>query len=186
MRRESVSRQGRAAECVVQLWRGYVTAQFHAWRPGDDEPFLSSQPFRTWRPPWEPRVPTQQLASARSAFAELSAQLARRGWAPADADDADEHVFARRSPDARLVEPAHIGEHLFLRALHIVAGERGATAAELGEALYGPDAESIHHLPQRIGSRLRSLHLQGKVAREETNGHSHWFPANGAARGNGR
>lgn len=177
MRRESGAERGKPEECSVRLWRGYVTAQFHAWREGDDEPVLASRPFRTFRPPWEPRIPPARLPAARTALQELTAELARRGWRRARTVDEHGHVIEPRADELRDVEPAHIAEQLFLRVLEQVAGETGATAAELGRALYGPDAGSIDHLPQRIGSRLRGLQLQGKVARHETSGSSHWYPA---------
>jgi hypothetical protein len=180
MRREFRGRQGQLDECVVRFWHGYVTGQFQACHPGDEEPFLCSPSFRTWRPPWQPRVRPDDLPEAVEAFAALRGELVRRGWRDAGEDDWDEHVFVRQDPEESRVpaaNPASIAEQLLLRALDQLAGERGATAAELGRALYGDDAASVRNLPQRLGSRLRSLELRGKVARQERNGHNHWFPS---------
>jgi len=177
---ESTSQGERGEECVVALWQGYVTGQFLAFRAGGAEPFLSSRSFRTWRPPWQPRVVLEELPAATAAFQELAVQLFAQGFRTAEGSDAfDGCVFVRAQPETatmRGVRPASIAEPFLLRALDQVAGESGATAAEVGRALYGDDAPSVQQLPQRIGSRLRRLQLQGKVDRRETNGVNRWFP----------
>jgi hypothetical protein len=180
MRRTSEEQRGKPEECVVRLWQGYVFAQFHACFPGAEEPFLISPSFRTWHPPWRPEARPDDAQAAAEAFDALRGELVRQGWKDAGDDSSDEHVFLRgRAAASRIppVAPASIAEHALLRALDQVAGENGATAAELGRALYGDRAPTVQYLPQRLGSRLRSLQQQGKVARHETNGHSHWFTA---------
>jgi len=177
---ESRSQGERGDECVVALWQGYVTGQFLVFHGGDPQPFLSSRPFRTWRPPWQPRMVLEELPAATAAFQELAVELFARGFRTAEGSDAfDGCVFVRVQPETatmRDVRPASIAEPFLLRALDQIAGESGATAAEVGRALYGDDAPSVQQLPQRIGSRLRRLQLQGKVDRRETNGVNRWFP----------
>ena len=177
---ESRSQGERGDECVVALWRGYVTAQFVAFRDGSIEPFLSSQPFRTWRPPWQPKVVLEELPDAVAAFQALAVELFAYGYRSAEGSDAFEGCrFVRSEPDTvslRGVRPDSIAEPFLLRALDEVAGESGATAAEVGRALYGDDALSVRQLPQRIGARLRRLQLQGKVERRETDGVNRWLP----------
>jgi hypothetical protein len=167
-------------DCLVRFWQGYVTGQFYAYRSNETEPFLCSRPFRTWRPPWEPKVELEESQTALAAFQALEAELTRRGWhAAAGSETFEERVFVHEpagSGPTGVGAPANIAEPFVLRALRQVAGEEGATAAEVGRALYGDEASSVPQLPQRIGTRLRRLQRQGKVGRRETNGVNHWFP----------
>jgi hypothetical protein len=169
-------------ECVVVLWKGYVSGQFQAYGPQGAEPFLCSRPFRMWRAPWQPKLPLEESPDASAAFQSIAVELSRRGWRSAGAADiSDRRVFVRPpEPEVEaaaqtIVGPANIAEPFLLRALTQAAGEDGATAAEVGRALYGDDAPMVRRLPQRIGTRLRQLQLQGKVDRNETNGVSRWY-----------
>ena len=66
-------------QCSIALWRGYATAQFYV--RGPDGCVLSLSPaFRTWRPPWQPRVPMREDPRAQSALEELKSDLRARGW----------------------------------------------------------------------------------------------------------
>ncbi|HEY7397194.1 MAG TPA: hypothetical protein VH538_02740 [Gaiellaceae bacterium] len=180
MRREFEGRSGGHDECVVRFWQGYVTGEFQAYLPGSAVPFLSSAPFRTWRPPWQARVTLDESPAAAAAFAALTDELVHDGWRPFGADGAfAPRVFVRDADevgDVNGYDPASMPEELFLRALDSVAGEEGATAAQVGRALYGDEAASVRRLPQRVGSRLRALQLQGKVDRYEAGGVKRWFP----------
>jgi hypothetical protein len=175
---ESRSQGERGEDCVVVLWQGYVTGQFLARRADSSEPFLSSHPFRTWRPPWQPKVVLEELPAAIAAFQEIVVELRAVGWRSNGSDGFDGCVFHRAEPEpiATNVRPDSIAEPFLLRALDQVAGENGATAAEVGRALYGEDAPAVRQLPQRIGTRLRRLQLQGKVERRETDGVNRWLP----------
>jgi hypothetical protein len=180
VQRETKSQADRPDEVVVVLWKGYVTGQFQAVRGSGVEPFLCSRPFRTWRPPWQPKLSLDESPAAAAALQELTAELSRRGWHADGVSDASQRRVFVQLPEvekAQLADvgPARIAEPFLLRALDQVAGEGGATAAEVGRALYGDDASSVRQLPQRIGSRLRRLQLQGKVDRYEANGVSRWF-----------
>jgi hypothetical protein len=178
--RESRNEHENRDDCFVRFWQGYVTGQFQAYRSTDSEPFLCSPSFRTWRPPWQPRLAPEESQAAVAAFQGLAAELERRGWrADAASEVFDDRVFVRdRRGAGRMAAagPARIAEPFVLRALRQVAGEQGATAAEVGRALYGDEASTVPQLPQRIGIRLRRLQLQGKVDRREANGINHWFP----------
>jgi hypothetical protein len=176
MRREREHAQG-FDRCRVNYWHGYVTGRFYVQDPRDGA-IVSSPAFRTWRPPWQPRVRLDDSPEAVVAFDTLRRELARLGWLPARTSGAlTERVFVRNEENGEPIDPGDIAEQLLLRALEEVAGENGATAAELGRALYGDSADSVHQLPQRLGSRLRQLQLQGKVARHHANGANHWLVA---------
>ena len=182
MHRETESQVEKFDECVVLFWQGYVTGQFQAYYSRGGEPFLCSRPFRTWRPPWQPKLPLEESPAAVTALRDLTAALAGRGWHGDGRPDAAERRVFVRPPEGEVgrlrdLSPTRIAEPFLLRALNQVAGETGgATAAEVGRALYGDDASLVRQLPQRIGGRLRRLQLQGKVDRYEANGVSHWFP----------
>ena len=180
MRRQSEGRSGERDECVVRLWQGYVSGEFHAYLPGSDAPFLSSPPFRTWRPPWQARVPIDESPAAPAAFAALEDELAQEGWrSDGKAGTIARRVFVREATDGDAVngfDPASMPDELLVRALDSVAGDDGATAAQVGRALFGDEASAVDRLPQRVGSRLRALQLQGKVDRFETRGVKRWFP----------
>jgi hypothetical protein len=176
MRREIDQHAQEFDECRVRFWQGYVTGQFYVRDPRDGA-VVASPAFRTWRPPWHPRVRLDDSPEAAQAFDALRGELTRLGWTPAPRSGSwTDRVFVRNgsSPKPEPPDPTEIAEQLLLRALDEVAGENGATAAELGRALYGEEAASVDHLPQRLGARLRRLQLQGKVARRRANGASHW------------
>lgn len=181
VRRESEGRSDSHDECVVRFWQGYVSGEFQAYLPGSELPFRCSPQFRTWRPPWRPRLAGHESPAAADAFAALADELARDGWRPASTPGPLVRcLFVRdlaEEPDAvHGADPASLPEELFLRALDSVAGEQGATAAQVGRALYGEEAAEVERLPQRVGSRLRALQLQGKVDRRERGGVRRWFP----------
>jgi hypothetical protein len=188
MRREIDQHAREHDECRVRFWQGYVTGQFYVRDPLDGA-VVASPAFRTWRPPWHPRVRLDDSPEAARAFEALGRELTRLGWMPARRSGAlTERVFVRNGnspgPEPAPLDPTDIAEQLLLRALEEVAGENGATAAALGRALYGDAASSVDHLPQRLGARLRRLQLQGKVARHHANGASHWsLPARGRTGG---
>jgi hypothetical protein len=165
--------------CLVTFWQGYVTGQFQAFRPDSAEPFLCSSSFRTWAPPWRPKVEPTRSPAARVAFEALAAELDRRGWRPAGGrGEQAGYLFVRREQRAaalRTVAPPEVPDTVLLSALDRAAGERGATSAEVGRALYGDDAPSVDHLPQRIGTRLRTLEQQGQVGRRSSGGVNRWF-----------
>jgi hypothetical protein len=168
----------------VVLWRGYVTGQYQAYDPAGDEPFLTSSPFRTWRAPWQTRVPLEDSPAAAAAFRSIANELSRRGWRHRDgaASAPPRSVFVRpskpSSPNRRKrIDPARIAEPFVLRALVQVAGTDGATAAEVGRALFGDDSESVRGLPQQVGRRLARLETEGKAFRRQNGGVTRWFPA---------
>jgi hypothetical protein len=173
-------RSERRDECVVRLWQGYVNGEFQAYLPDSMVPFLSSPQFRTWRPPWQPRVALEESPAAAAAFAALEDELVQDGWRRnGESGTIARRVFVREAAGGEAaddLDPASMPEELFLRALDSVAGEHGATAAQVGRALFGEEADSVSRLPQRVGSRLRALQLQGKVDRIESRGVKRWFP----------
>jgi hypothetical protein len=67
-------------QCSIALWRGYVAAQFYARARDRDEAFGFSQSFRTWRMPWEARVPIEEDPRALAALEALESELLARGW----------------------------------------------------------------------------------------------------------
>lgn len=178
MRRESDRVNTR--ECHVRLWRGYVTAQYYVAETGNDLALHRSPLFRTWRPPWQERVPPDGSPEAVAAFETLTLELVRHGWRCADASlPRDEQVFTLQ-PDAAhatITDAARIGEGSLLRALDQAGNGHGATAAELGRTLFGDDADTSRQLPLALGNRLRSLQLKGKVARHRENGVNRWSVA---------
>lgn len=180
MGRESGSRAEGHDTCFVRFWQGYVTGQFQAFLADSAEPFLCSPPFRTWTPPWRPTATPTGSPAAQAALAALAAELERRGWRTAEAQVEQGGQFyvrrGRRAAALRAVAPPAVPDTELLSALVRVAGERGATSAEVGRALYGDDAASVHQLPQRIGTRLRTLEREGKVGRRSSGGVNRWFP----------
>jgi hypothetical protein len=157
-----------------------VTGQFQAFRPDRVEPFLCSSSFRTWAPPWRSKAEPTRSPAARAAYEALAAELDRRGWRPVGRPPEQEaYLYVRRERRAaalRAVAPPVVPDTLLLSALDQAAGERGATSAEVGRALYGEDAQSVHQLAQRIGTRLRTLEQQGRVGRRSSGGVNRWFP----------
>ena len=180
MGRELESRAEGHDALFVRFWQGYVTGQFQAFRPASAEPFLCSSPFRTWTPPWRSKVAPTGSPAAQAALEALAAELDRLGWRPADGQPGQAgHVYVRRERRAaalRAVDPPAVPDTVLLSALNRAARERGATSAEVGRALYGDDASSVHQLPQRIGTRLRTLEQQGMVRRRSSGGVNRWFP----------
>lgn len=175
MRRERGERAGSTGDCRLGLWRGYVTAQFYACETGPDDAFLCSPSFRTWRPPWRPKLHLEETPEAASALAALVAELERRGWRESGAASGwAARRFVRPPDPVGPRDPASIGDDRLLRALDRAAGEDGATAAELGRVLYGDAAPTVRNLPLRLGNRLRALQRQGKVVRREQNGVNRW------------
>jgi hypothetical protein len=166
--------------CFVRFWQGYVTGQFQAFRSDSAEPFLCSSPFRTWTPPWRPRVAPTGSPAAQAALEALATELDRLGWRRAGGQVGQAgHVYVRRERRAaalRAVVPPAVPDSALLSALNRAARERAATSAEVGRALYGDDASSVNQLPQRIGTRLRTLEQQGKVGRRSSRGVNRWFP----------
>lgn len=176
MRRESDTQLGKTRECRVRLWRGYVTAQFYVSERGSDGALLCSPLFRTWRPPWS-RDPVLESAESVAAFETLTLELVRGGWRcknPSAAWDEQVFTFPLDAAPAATTDAASIGESSLLRALDQAGNGHGATAAELGRALFGDEAGSAHQLPLALGNRLRSLQLKGKVARHREGGVNRW------------
>jgi hypothetical protein len=182
VQREGRDRAETPDECVVVLWRGYVTGQYQAYDPRSDEPFLCSPTFRTWRPPWQPRLPIEDSPAAAAALRSLANELSRHGWRSDGGATSARRVFVRGSqPRAaasrKRIDPARIAEPFVLRALAQIAGDDGATAAEVGRALYGEDAAVVRGLPQQVGRRLAKLQLKGEVVRRDVSGVTRWSPA---------
>lgn len=180
MRRESDTGWSNTRECHVRLWRGYVTAQFYVAETGSDVALHCSPLFRTWRPPWEQRPALEESPDAVAAFETLTLELVRDGWRCVDASAPwDEQVFTLEPEAAPATKTgaASIGEGSLLRALNQVSNGHGATAAELGRALFGDEAETERQLPLALGNRLRSLQLKGKVARHREDGVNRWSVA---------
>jgi hypothetical protein len=177
--REFESRVEGHDTCFVRFWQGYVKGQFLAFRSDSAEPFLCSSTFRTWTPPWRSRAGPTGSPSAHAALEALAAELERRGWRLADAQaEQAGQLYVRREQRAaalRAVAPPAVPDSVLLSALDQVAGERGATSAEVGRALFGDDASTVHHLPQRIGTRLRTLEQEGKVGRRSSGGVNRWY-----------
>jgi hypothetical protein len=67
-------------QCSIALWRGYIAARFYARPRGRDEALGLSEAFRTWRLPWEERVPIQEDTHALAALGALESELLARGW----------------------------------------------------------------------------------------------------------
>ena len=123
-----------------------------------------------------------ELPAARAALAELVDDLVQSGWRVvgpalaryegAPAEPAAVPVSAE-SPGPSAISA--ITEEALLGALDRLGGNGGATAAEVGRELLGERAATIRNLPQRIGTKLRSLQLQGKVERHTKAGVCRWF-----------
>lgn len=119
---------------------------------------------------------------ARAALAELVDDLVESGWrivgpamagyegAPAEPAAAPVSAESPKPPAI-----AAITDEALLGALDRLGGGSGATAAEVGRELLGERAATIRNLPQRIGTKLRSLQLQGRVERHTKAGVCRWF-----------
>jgi hypothetical protein len=183
VRRESDTQWGNRRECRVRLWRGYVTAQFYVSETDSgDRAVLCSPLFRTWRPPWRPKADTavEESPEAVAALETLTLELVRGGWRCNDASATwDAQVFTRAPDEApvTVTDAACVGEGSLLRALEQAGNGHGATAAELGRALFGDEAAAARQLPLALGNRLRSLQLKGKVARHQEGGVNRWSVA---------
>jgi hypothetical protein len=167
-------------ECRVRYWQGYVMGQFYAYESDPAAAIHCSPMFRTWTLR-RGRIPVGELPTARAALAELVNDLVQSGWrvvgpATAGYEGAPAKpaaVAAAESPNPFAV--AAITEEALLGALDRLGGGSGATAAEVGRELLGERAATVRNLPQRVGTKLRSLQLQGKVERREKEGVCRWF-----------
>jgi hypothetical protein len=168
-------------ECRVRYWQGYVMGQFYAYASDPTAAIHCSPMFRTWTLR-RGRIPVSELPDARAALAELVNDLVRSGWRVVGAATAG-YEGAPARPAAVAVSPespkpssiAAITEEALLGALDRLGGGSGATAAEVGRDLLGERAATVRNLPQRVGTKLRSLQLQGKVERREHEGVCRWF-----------
>lgn len=157
-------------ECRVGFWQGYVTGQFYAYVSDPGAAILCSPMFRTWTVRRR-TAPVNEQPAARAALAQLVDDLVQSGWrivGPAIAG----YEGAPSEPASAV---AAITEEALLGALDRLGGNGGATAAEVGRELLGERAATIRNLPQRIGTKLRSLQLQGKVERHTQAGACRWF-----------
>jgi hypothetical protein len=178
MRREQLNQGHDPHECRIAFWQGYVMGQFYAYRPGAPEPIRLSPMFRTWALR-RGTIPPHDLPTARAALKKLVADLDHRGWRVVGSD-VREYDAAPASVVAAAISPenpeaAAMTEEALLEALNRLGGGSGATAAQLGQELLGERAPTVRNLPQRVGSKLRSLRLQGKVERRKNDGVYHWF-----------
>src|SRR5689334_21809534 len=95
MRREIDQHAREFDECHVRFWQGYVTGQFYVRDPRDGA-VVASPAFRTWRPPWHPRVRLDDSPEAARAFEALRYELTRLGWSSAPRTGSwTERVFVR-------------------------------------------------------------------------------------------
>jgi hypothetical protein len=183
MRREEglLNEAGHRPECRVGFWQGYVMGQFYAYVSDPGTAIRCSPMFRTWRLRRD-KAPVTERPAARAALAELVDELVRGGWrivGPATAG----YEGAQAEPAAVAVSPvgpkpsaiAAITDEALLGALDRLGRGSGATAAEVGRELLGERASTVRNLPQRVGTKLRSLQLQGKVERREKEGVCRWF-----------
>ena len=94
--------------CSIALWRGYVAAHFYVPGEEGDEALRLSQPFRTWRLPWQEKKSLRDDPGAQAALASLEADLLARGWErlrPAPDDDWYELRFRRGESAVSSPEP---------------------------------------------------------------------------------
>jgi hypothetical protein len=167
-------------ECRVGFWQGYVMGQFYAYVSDPDAAIHCSPMFRTWTLR-RSRAPVNEQPAARAALAGLVDDVAQSGWrvfAPTMAGyegaPAEPAAVPRSAESPKPSAVAGITEEALLGALDRLGGVRGATAAEVGRELLGERAATIRNLPQRIGAKLRSLQLQGKVERHTTGSVCRW------------
>lgn len=168
-------------ECRVGFWQGYVMGQFYAYASDPGAAIRCSPMFRTWTLR-RGRIAVGELPAARAALAELVDDLVRAGWrvvGPAMAGyegaPAGRRAVAVSPGSPKPSALAAITEEALLGALDRLGGGSGATAAEVGRELLGERASTVRNLPQRVGTKLRSLQLQGKVERREHEGVCRWF-----------
>jgi hypothetical protein len=98
---------GRQEHAVIALWRGYVSACFYARTLDVDTVLLVSPSFRTFVPPWRPRVPLDEDPAALDALAALEAAMTARGWRRSDSLAYAEwyELHFRRGPEPRARTP---------------------------------------------------------------------------------
>jgi hypothetical protein len=72
-----VSTDGR---CLIELWRGYVSACFYARPEEQDVALCVSPPFRRMRMPWRRPVPLDRDPAAAESLETLVEQLVAAGW----------------------------------------------------------------------------------------------------------
>jgi hypothetical protein len=183
MRREE-GLQSEAAdrpECRVGFWQGYVMGQFYAYVSDPGAAIHRSPMFRTWTLR-RGKAPATEQPAARAALAGLLDDLVESGWrvvgpstAGYDGAPAGPAAVPESNESPKPSAIAAITEDALLEALDRLGGASGATAAEVGRELLGERAATIRNLPQRIGTKLRSLQLQGKVERHTTAGVCRWF-----------
>ncbi|HEX6662867.1 MAG TPA: hypothetical protein VF025_04270 [Gaiellaceae bacterium] len=123
-----------------------------------------------------------ELPAARAALADLVDDLVQNGWrvvgpvlARYEGDPAEPAAVRVSGESPQPSAIAAITEEALLGALDRLGGDSGATAAEVGRELLGERAATVRNLPQRVGTKLRSLQLQGKVERRENEGACRWF-----------
>ena len=178
MRREQLNQGHDLHECRVGFWQGYVMGQFYAYKPGASEPIRLSPMFRTWALR-RSTIPPHDLPKARAALDKLVSDLDHSGWRVAGSDIAEYDAASASAVAAAISlenpEAAAMTEEALLEALNRLGGSSGATAAQLGHELLGKRAPTVQNLPQRVGSKLRSLQLQGKVERRKNDGVYRWF-----------
>jgi hypothetical protein len=176
MRRELV-KQADQPECRVGFWQGYVMGQFYAFESDAAAPFRVSPMFRTWTLRGR-NIRLDELPGARAVLASLVDDLVDSGWCVVGTPIAG---YAAGPTDAAAVPPAPekrqpvaITEEALLDAVDRLGGRDGATAAQVGQELLGEEASTVPNLPQRVGTKLRHLHLQGKVERRQQEGKFFW------------
>jgi hypothetical protein len=76
--RAATSERGRAEECVVEWWRGYVKSDFYAVSTGPDGRTYVAARSRSFS--WHKDEPPPQTGGAAEAHADLLASLAAAGW----------------------------------------------------------------------------------------------------------
>ena len=77
---KDVTRTPPPPQCSIALWRGYVSAQFYAPTENGKGALGVSPVFRTWRFPWQKRLPLSKDPTAVAALEALSVDLKARGW----------------------------------------------------------------------------------------------------------
>ncbi len=161
MRREPDNDRPDAPVCRLSYWQGYVTGCYYADNGDASTALLCSPRFRTWTWRHGNKAP-HGGAAARAALESLTRELRARGWRVVGSDVAI-HV------------PEALSTETVLSALRRIGADDGATAAEVGQEVFGDRAPLVQNLPLRIGAQLRRLQLQGKVERRENGGTAKWF-----------
>jgi hypothetical protein len=176
MRRELLN-QGDQPECRVGFWQGYVMGQFYAIEPDAATPFRLSPLFRTWTLRGG-NIPVDELPGARAVLADFVNDLVDSGWrvvgTPIVGYAAGPTDAAAGPPPPEKRRLVAITEEALMDAVDRLGGRDGATAAQVGQELLGEEASTVRNLPQRVGTKLRHLHLQGKVERRQKEGKFLW------------